>query len=221
MVTVKRGRLLVLLVAIIAASCDESGRARSGKEGFAYGALLADLSKEWQEQFSQVEPNELFLVFSRPSPIWITPKEMGPSERWQWFKSELPTLSRDTFDDFWARNENPSLPSLEPVERIKLAVRDKGQLLVEYPWIEVPCRERGETDTDWEKRERSWEEKRRRWEERYPRSVLVGFSEMGFSRNRRQGLVYVSFYNWYGAVYLLSKGEDRWHLVKGFVVWVV
>jgi len=56
--------------------------------------------------------------------------------------------------------------------------------------------------------------------EDHPRSVLVCLSAMGFSRDGRQGLVYVVFPGCLGAYYLVGLEGDRWRITGEWEIWV-
>jgi len=54
----------------------------------------------------------------------------------------------------------------------------------------------------------------------YPHGMLVCLSAMGFSRDGRQGLVYVVLPGALGAYYLLGFDGENWRITAECEVWV-
>jgi len=181
--------------------------------GAAYGGLLAALSRDF-EMASVLPPGEegeseakedgwwdSFVVAPDPEPIWPAHKSRDDASRWAMLRQQLPSLTQDTCDDFFARNERPTLPTFSSAGDIRVQVADKEELKRIFAGVYV--------DEQW-----------RRFRARYPRSTLVAFSAMGFSRDGSQGLVYVAFPGWYGAYYVVKKDGGSWRIADEWHFWV-
>jgi len=120
---------------------------------------------------------------------------------WGRLKKELPLVTRETYDDFWVRNEDPKVPVLTAAGDCRIEYAEDAEL--------DRLGEGAECAEEW------W----CRVLDRYPRSRLVGLSAMGFSRDGKQGLVYVAFPGWFGAYYVVAKSGGRWRIVEEWRFW--
>lgn len=210
---VRRAVGVGLLVALVLLQgCGRRKRVRVDV-GAAYGDLLAALSLDFERTFAGGPPDEeghddaaeegwwdSFVVDPDLS-LYPDHRKMDDSARWAMLKRALPSLERETYEDFLARNEKPAIPTFTSAggKRIEVADRQWLKRIFAGPYVEL-----------------NWE----RFHARYPHSTLVAFSAMGFSRDGRQGLVYVAFPGWYGSYYLLARDIGSWKIAEELEVWV-
>lgn len=182
--------------------------------GAAYGGLLAALSRDFEVSFAGGPPDadaqdmaewagwwDSFVVDPDPEPVWPAHKREDAASRWAVLKQQLPSLTRDTCDDFFARNERPTLPAFTSAGDIRIVVADREELKRIFVGTYV--------ELDWE-----------RFHSRYGRSTLVALSAMGFSRDGRQGLVYAAFPGWYGGYYVMTNDGRTWRIADEWNTWV-
>ncbi|MHC4934207.1 MAG: hypothetical protein ACYTGV_18700 [Planctomycetota bacterium] len=140
---------------------------------------------------------------------------------WQWLRSKMDRLRRETFDDFLARNSQPR--DLSGTIEIGLPVvyvtADQVDTIFDWKTYEgkvTVTKEVEDEGVDW-----FW----RKFYEEYPgaQGIMVP-SRAGLSADGRQALVYCGNQSaglaGAGAYYLLSRASGSWRVVQGAVVWV-
>lgn len=196
----RNGLAMGLLGALLIQGCGRRPRVPVDA-GPVYCELLAELSRKFERGFPEDEHADVFVVRSDPEPIWPRHKGMIDSVRWAMLKQQLPSLRRDTYEDFFEQNEQPTLPRFSSAGDKGVEFVDRRELKKIFTGARV-------------------EEQWKRFDARYPRSTLVALSAIGFSRDGKQGLVYVAFPGWYGGYYVVTKTGGTWRIADEWDFWV-
>lgn len=127
--------------------------------------------------------------------------------RWDEFQWRLPSLRKDTYDDYWARND------VRHVLTLKRAGSWRLHLLGDGEHAELVAAGKRDGSGFWNT-----------LQSRFPRSQLVSISAPGTSRDGKQVLLFL--YAAYGALaqsgtyYLLEKKGGSWEITDAHVCWV-
>lgn len=183
----------VLLVAACAAERPAPGP--------VYADLLADVTREIRETFPEDTPADTLVLEIEAARVWPEHLAIENSRRWGFWKRRMPSLRRDTYDDFWIRNlRRTTLPRFERAGDCKVVTIAKKDVDAFFePGIEE-----------------GW----RRFHARFPRGLLVACSAMGFSRDGRQALVYLAFPGWTGSYFVIAERDGRWRIADEWNFWV-
>ena len=97
------------------------------------GPDLADRQEVYSEFFESVLAGSYLetLVLRRRSSVNSRDRRMSDPQRWELFRKELPSLQRNTYDDFWNQNSSPSELALNKAANLRV------QLLSEQQWESV------------------------------------------------------------------------------------
>jgi len=153
----------------------------------AYRALLLDLERDYR-----LSPDDVF-VFVREAHVAHFAAGYTSDRFWSHLAQEMPSLTRDTYDDFWVRNGHDEIPGIDRAGKCAVVRVTKVE-------IEQLIGSGSE------------EEQSKRFAARYPNGVLVQVSAIGLSRNRRQGLAFVYVSRWAASICVLTKSGGRWEV---------
>ena len=133
--------------------------------------------------------------------------EREEPDRWDTFRRRLPSLRRDTYNEYWVRNE----------VRHELTLKKAGgwrlRLLGEDEYAEVEAAGKRDGSGFWNT-----------FYVRFPDSQRVSISAPGISPDGKQVLLY--FCSAFGSMaasgtyYLMEKRGDSWEITDAAVVWV-
>lgn len=127
----------------------------------------------------------------------------------EYYMSHLPPLSKETLDDYSARNSNPVKfkSKFNLKSKVNFVGKEINQIFTNDP-KQVP-------------KGYSWEV----FKEKYPTANgFITLSRVGFNKEKTQAFAYIGHYceglcgsGWY---YFLLKRDDEWTVEKGFNAWV-
>jgi len=104
--------------------CGEGSR-KPVDEAAAFSSLLGEFAEQAQradQLFEKLLPDESrgesgriekIVVERQPASLLPDHSELADESRWSLFHKRLPALRRDTFDDFWRRNRDPTVPEID------------------------------------------------------------------------------------------------------------
>jgi hypothetical protein len=170
--------------------------------GAAYASLLNELGATLGRLYPE-QAAATFVIQREPLPVYRGHVDLEAPELWKRLRRHLPSLRRETYDDWWARNQHAALHDFGD---------EAGERAI--VWIDSAELDRLLPET------LSGEARWKPYLARFPDSHLVGCTAMGFSRDGLQGLVYLSFLGWYGGYYVVVKQAGDWRLADEWEVWV-
>ena len=194
---VKTRTVLLAFVCLAISAC---GRGTPADVNAVYSEFLNQPSL--REYFAD-PPCDTFIALSK-TVTWYPDKEADASTRWARFHERFPTLKRDTYEDFWAKNAEPNVLTLSTTgsKPVRLITEE-------------------ELDTIFKRGLDGWESYRKEFP---TANGYIGLSALGFSRDGQQALVYFqTSSDWlagFGSYYLLARTETGWKIAAEDLVWV-
>jgi hypothetical protein len=165
-------------------------------EAAAFRALLRELAERVEKDAALVPKVvgkevsiDKIVVDREPASLLPDHLKMADEARWGFFHGKLPGLRRDTFESFWRRNLDPTVPVFDQAGRFPVVFEEVGPNWALFAFD-------------------------------HPSAMLLCVSAMGFSRDGRQGMVYVVFPNCLGAYYLVGRDGGRWRITEEWDAWV-
>jgi len=191
-----RHACVLSLVVVFAASCrkEHPGQTRGDPDAVYQALLRAQLEKTlWPKK-------GIVICTKRASLDWMGYPEPGRGEV---FFRNLKGLRRDTYEHFLARQDIQEIAKPAFAEIDGVPVKVVPGVTVEE-WFSGP----------------DFEENWKQFWKQHPKTALVEFSAVGFSRDGSQSILQMNVLGWFGSYFLLEKTGEGWRVAQECETWV-